>query len=68
MAMFVLIYWLREFPLSAVTNRFELSSLLKQLLLLFDKIRPRYCGCKRFGTMFCKIDGLYGLLPTVLFN
>ena len=33
--MFVLIYGLREFPLSAVTNRFELRCKLKQLLLLF---------------------------------
>ena len=34
---FVLIYWLREFPLSAVTNRFELRCQLKQLLLLSCK-------------------------------
>ena len=34
MVVFVLIYRLREFPLSAVTNRFELSCQLRQLLLL----------------------------------
>ena len=28
-AVFILIYWLREFPLSEVTNRFELTRLLK---------------------------------------
>ena len=38
-AVFVLIYWLREFPLSAV-NRFELRCQLKKLLLLYYKIDP----------------------------
>ena len=37
-AMFVLIYRLSEFPLSAFTNRFELRCQLKQLLLLYYKI------------------------------
>ena len=41
MAVFVLIYRLREFPLSAVTNRFELRRQSKQLLLLYCKI----CHC-----------------------
>ena len=36
-AMFVMIHWLREFPLSAVTNRFELRCELKQRLLLYYK-------------------------------
>ena len=39
-AVFVLIYWFREFPLSAVADRFELRCQLKQLLLLFRKIFP----------------------------
>ena len=37
---FVLIYRLREFPLSPVTNRFELMYQSKQLLQLFYKICP----------------------------
>ena len=45
-AVFVLIYWLREFLLSVVTNRFELSSQFKakpaivlQSLSMFFRIR-----------------------------
>ena len=38
--MFVLIYWFREFHLSAVINRFELRCQLKPLLLLYYKIWP----------------------------
>ena len=42
-AVFVLIYQLREFPLSVVTtNRFELRFELKQLLRLYYKICPCY--------------------------
>ena len=37
-AMFVLNYWLRDFPLYAVTNRFELRCEPKQLMLLYYKI------------------------------
>ena len=37
---FVLIYWLREFLLSAFTNRFELRCEPKQLMLLYYKICP----------------------------
>ena len=43
-AVFVLIYWLREFPLSAVTNRFELRCQLKQLISLYYKV---YLCCLR---------------------
>ena len=39
-AMFVLNYWLREFPLSALANRFELRCEPKQLL--HYKICPSY--------------------------
>ena len=39
-ALFVFIYWLREIPLSAVTNLSELRYQLKQLLLLYYKIWP----------------------------
>ena len=39
-AMFVLNYWLKEFPLSAFSNRFELRCQLKQLLLLYYEICP----------------------------
>ena len=39
-AVFVLIYRLREFPLSAVVNNFESSSQLKQALPLYYKICP----------------------------
>ena len=39
-AVFVLIYRLREFPLSAVANRFELRSQLKEPLLLYQKFCP----------------------------
>ena len=35
--MFVLIYWLREFLLSVVTNLLELRCELKQPLLLYSK-------------------------------
>ena len=45
-AMFVLNYWLREFPLSVFTNRFELSCEPKQLMLLYYKIFP--CLSDRF--------------------
>ena len=40
MAVFVLTYWSTEFPLSAVTNRFELRCQLKQLMLLYYRICP----------------------------
>ena len=40
-ALFVLIYWLREFPLSAVANSFEQRCQLKQLLVLHYKICTR---------------------------
>ena len=40
-AVFALIYSLREFPLPAVTNCFELRCKSKQLLLLYYKISPR---------------------------
>ena len=38
--MFILIYRLRELPLSRVANRFDLRCHLKQLLLLYYKICP----------------------------
>ena len=41
-AMFVLNYWLREFPLSAIANRFEWRCEPKQLMLLYYKICPCY--------------------------
>ena len=41
-AVFVLIYWLREFHLSAFANRFELRCEPKQLMLLYYKICPCY--------------------------
>ena len=40
MAMFVLNYWLREFLLSEIANRFELRYESKQLMLLYYKICP----------------------------
>ena len=40
---FALINWLREFPLSAVTNCFEMRCQLKQLLLLYYE----GCPCSR---------------------
>ena len=43
MAVFVLIYWLRELLLSMIANHFELRCQLKQLLLFYCKICPR-CG------------------------
>ena len=39
-SVFVLTYWLRKFPLSAVANRFELRCQSKQHLLLYYKICP----------------------------
>ena len=33
-----LIYWLREFPLSAVANRFELRCQLKQLFFVLQHL------------------------------
>ena len=39
-ALFVLNYWLREFPLSAIENRFESRCQQKQLMLLSYKICP----------------------------
>ena len=39
-AVFVLIHWLREFPLSAVADPFKLECQSKQLLLLHYKICP----------------------------
>ena len=47
-------YRLREFPLLAVTNRFELRCQLKQPLLLYFKICP-YCSihvCNLFRNLF----------------
>ena len=44
---FVLICRLRESPLSAVTNRFELKCQLKQLLLLYYKICARWRGSNK---------------------
>ena len=38
----IVIYWLREFPLYAVADRFELKCQLKQLLLSYYKIGPCY--------------------------
>ena len=37
MVMFVLIYWLREFPLAAVTNRFELRCQLSNCCYYITK-------------------------------
>ena len=44
--MFVLNYWLREFPLSVFANRFEFRCEPKQLNLLYYKICP--CLSDRF--------------------
>ena len=46
--MFVLIYWLKEFPLSAAANHFELRCQLKQLLLFYYKICPFYLATPIF--------------------
>ena len=44
MALFVLNYWLRDFPLSAIANCFEFRSQLKQLKLLSYEICPSLKG------------------------
>ena len=55
-AVFVLIYWLGEFTLSAVINHFELRCQLSKLLLLYYKI----CPClKHFFSYFCRRRQFY---------
>ena len=41
-AMLVLIHWLRESPLSAVTNRFDVECQQKQLMVLSHKNLPLF--------------------------
>ena len=60
--MFVLNYWLREFVLSEIANRFEFRCEPKQLMLLYDKIYPYWSGIVfriiviiRSGILFGKI-------------
>ena len=48
MAMLVLNYWLREFLLSEIANRFELGCESKQLMLLYYKI----CLCSMIISKF----------------
>ena len=47
-AVFVLIYYLREFPSSGIINCFELRCQSKQLLLLYYKFVPVYTSILHF--------------------
>ena len=63
-AMFVLVYWLREFPLSAIANGFELlhqsenDNIVLQHLSFFDPVSKLHSNlkhienCKRMRVLF----------------
>ena len=61
-AVFVLIHWLREFPLSAVTYGFELRCQLESLLPLYYKISP----CWAFLTVFIVTTSILCFKRTIL--
>ena len=50
-AVFALIYWLREFPLTAVANRIELRCKSKELFLSYYKICPSCVTMDSFLTL-----------------